>query len=98
VVGLAGIELFKELGGEGGIFSDEHEGFGRGRGWRVDRRVGISGHSLPVVDAQGVVGEGGMGLVVFERLGVLLRLSPLGLLSGSGWFEGVVVQVPHRQG
>ncbi len=46
-------------------------------------------------DAEGVPTKGGVGLTMFEW-GVLLRFAALGLLSGSGWFEGVIIEVLRR--
>ena len=77
MVGLSGVELFEELGGKGGIFSDKHGGFRRCRCWGVDRWVGVFRHSLSVVDAQGVMAKGSVGLAVFKGLGFLLGLLPL---------------------
>ena len=41
MVGLLVIELLEELGGEGGIFSDERGGFMVHGGWGVDGWVGV---------------------------------------------------------
>ena len=42
-------------------------------------------------DAEGVLAEGGVGVLVFEGLGLLFVLLVLGLSLGGWWFDGVVV-------
>ncbi len=39
-----------------------------------------------------------VGVLVFEGLGLLFVLLALSLLSGGWWLDGVVIQVPCRQG
>ncbi len=97
---LSVVELHKELGGEGGVFSDcsGRGGSMVGGSWGVIRWVGVLRHALSMVDAKGVPAKGGMGLAVFEGLGLLLVLLASWFLLGGWWFEGVVVQVPHRWG
>ena len=68
MVGLLVIELLEELGGEGGVFSNKHVELMVGRCRGVDRWVGVFGHSLSVVDAEGVSAEGSVGLAVFKGL------------------------------
>ena len=77
MAGLLGVELLEELGGEGGVFSNECGGSVVHRCWGVDGRVGISGHASVVIYAEGVAAEGGVGLAMFEGLGPFLRLSAL---------------------
>ena len=95
---LLGVELLEELGGEGSVFSDERGGFMVCGCWGVDGWIGVSGHGLSVIDAEGVSTECGMGLTVLEGLRPFLGLSTLWLLLRGQWFERVVVQVPGRRG
>ncbi len=50
-----------------------------------------------MVDAEGVVAEGSVGLAVLEW-GLVLGFVAFGSILGDGWFEGVIVKVPHWQG
>ena len=67
-------------------------------GWGVDGWVGVARHVLSMIDAEGVLAKGGVGLAVLEGLGLLLGFSALQLLLRCRWFEGIVVHVPYRQG
>ncbi len=98
MVGLLGVEFLEDLCGKGGIFSNERGG-SIAHGCRgVDGWVGVSRHALSMINTEGVVTEGGMGLTMFEGSGLLLGFLALWLLLGGRWLKGVVVQVPCRQG
>jgi len=97
VVGLLGVELLEESGGELGVFSGEGVKFMVGRGGGVDRWVRVARHHSAMVDAEGVVAEGSVGLAVLEW-GLVLGFVAFGSILGDGWFEGVIVKVPHWQG
>ena len=47
-----------------------------------------------MVDTEGVSAEGGVGVLVFEGLGLLVPAALLFLLVGDRWLEGLVIQVP----
>src|SRR6266851_195642 len=96
VAGLSVVELLEEVCSDDGIVSDEGvEVMVGGRGG-VDGRVRVSGHSSAVEDAEGVSTEGGVGVVVFDGGGGLLRLSTLCFLLLC-WLVGCV-EVPRRRG
>jgi len=61
----------------------------------VDRQVGVARHALSMVDTEGVLAKGGMGILVIEGLGLWLVPSTLSVLGwiteGCFWFRGVQV-------
>ncbi len=100
MAGLSVVELCEELSSEGAIFADGSGGWGSMMGgrWGVDRWVGVSGYPLSIEDTEGVSAKGGVGVLVFEGLGLLFVLSVPRLLSRGWQFKGIIVQVPHWQG
>ncbi len=80
MVGLLVVELCKELFGEGGVFANSSGGWGSimGGSWGVVGGVGVFGHALSVKDAEGVLAEGSVGVLVFEGLGLFLFFQCLG--------------------
>ena len=93
MVGLLVVELCKELGGEGGFLANGSGGGGSmmGRCRGVVGGIGVFGHALSVVDAEGVLAKGGVGVLVFKGLGLLFVLLVLGLFLGGWWLEGIII-------
>ena len=95
VADLSVVEVLEEVCGDVGVVSDEGVEFMAGRCGGVDGRVRVSRHSSPVVDAEGVPTEGGVGVAVFnDGGGFLLLFSTLRLLLW--WLDGCV-EVPRRR-
>ncbi len=93
---LLSVEFLEEVGGVEDIFIDGggSRGFLTSRCGGVVRWVGVLGHFLSVIDAEGVLAKGGVGVLMFKGLGLFLTLVVLVFLRwGCGRFEQVIVQV-----
>jgi len=86
MAGLSVVELCEELSSEGAIFADGSGGWGSMMGgrWGVDRWVGVSGYLLSIEETEGVSAKGGVGVMVFEGLGLFLFFQCLGFFWGVG--------------
>src|SRR5216683_1161294 len=79
VSGLSVVELLQKVCGDDGVVSDEGGEVIAGRGWGIDGRVRVPGHSLSMEHAEGVSTEGGVGVAVLDDSGGFLSLSTLRL-------------------
>jgi len=92
---LEGIKLIKDLDSKAGIAFDKGGGAILGCCRRVDGGVGVAQHFLLVIDTEGVSTEGGVGVMVFNRLASLFAFAALLLFRrGSRWFKSIIVEVP----